>query len=121
MTFWKLSDDWLRNHTSPDLVYTVVRRLDSPDITQRVWQQFEDRVVDGAEVGGGPEGHPTVLWGGAYLELVGDREIEAGSGGEDALDSLNYAINELLANAIASADVSTRIKVVSAARQLVKD
>ncbi|MGX6451217.1 helix-turn-helix transcriptional regulator [Brevibacterium paucivorans] len=43
--------------------------------------------------------------GGAALIRVNDREAEAISGGEDALDSLEWAVNDVLGEALKGADV----------------
>ena len=47
---WEPSESWLRNHTSSDLVYSVVVRLDSKEAVDKVWQQCAARnLVDDAE------------------------------------------------------------------------
>ena len=67
------------------------------------------RIVDehGADEAG------VVPIGGAALIRVNDREAEAISGGEDALDSLEWAVNEVLEGA--------EVLVVAEERALVTD
>ncbi len=138
---WEPSESWLRNHTSSDLVYSVVVRLDSKEAVDKVWQQCAARdLVDDvertvikeseqdierlphgtlshdvgtAEAGSNGPSYGKVLWGGASLDRIGDKELEACSGGEDALDSLEDCINELLVEVIKDAGVATEIHVTS--------
>ena len=142
---WEPSESWLRNHTSSDLVYSVVVRLDSKEAVDKVWQQCAERdLVDDdervvpreyekdveklpqrtsahdaspAEAGSSGANYGKVLWGGASLTRVGDKEIEACSGGEDALDSLEDCINDLLAEVIKDAGVATEVHVTSELRR----
>ena len=71
------------------------------------------RIVDehGADEAG------VVPIGGAALIRVNDREAEAISGGEDALDSLEWAVNEVLGEVLEGAEVL----VVAEERALVTD
>ncbi|WP_295644982.1 hypothetical protein [uncultured Corynebacterium sp.] len=117
-TLWKPSEDWLHNHTTSDLVYTVHLQLESGEAVDRVWEQLVDCIRKDS-----PEnaGSSTVFWGGAHLDRVGDREIEAGSGGEDALDSLDDCINDLLGQAMADAGVAMEVTVISEQRVLSRD
>ena len=55
--------------------------------------------------------------GGAALIRVNDCEAEAISGGEDALDSLEWAVNDVLGEALKG----TEVLVVSEERSLIFD
>lgn len=109
MAIWKLTDDWFDRHTSQDLAYRVRIRVLTPGALDDAWV----RIVD--EHGIDDDG--VVPIGGAALIRVNDREAEAISGGEDGLDSLEWAVNEVLGEALAGAEVL----VVAEERALVID
>lgn len=109
MTIWALSDDWFDRHTSQDLAYRVRVRVATPGALDSAWA----RIVD--EHGADEEG--VVPIGGAALIRVNNQEVEAISGGEDALDSLEWAVNEVLGEALEGVDTT----VVAEERTLVID
>ena len=109
MTIWKVSDDWFDRHTTQDLAYRVRVRVISPNALDSAWA----RIVE--EHGSDDDG--VVPIGGAALIRVNDCEAEAISGGEDALDSLEWAVNDVLGEA----PEGTEVLVVSEERSLVFD
>ena len=109
MTIWKVSDDWFDRHTTQDLAYRVRVRVISPNVLDSAWA----RIVE--EHGSDDDG--VVPIGGAALIRVNDHEVDAISGGEDALDSLEWAVNDVLGEALKGAEVL----VVSEERSLVYD
>ncbi|OFT96829.1 XRE family transcriptional regulator [Brevibacterium sp. HMSC22B09] len=109
MTIWKVSDDWFDRHTTQDLAYRVRVRAVTPNAMDSAWA----RIVK--EHGSDDDG--VVPIGGAALIRVNDHEAEAISGGEDALDSLEWAVNDVLGEALKGAEVL----VVSEERSLVFD
>lgn len=112
MLSWTPGEDWWTRHTSQDLVYYVTFRFSSADLVDTVWAAAskERHLEDGV-----------ILDGGAYLERVGPRDIEACSGGEDALDSLEYCINELLFAVTKSIAPTERPRIVREERRIVED
>ena len=109
MTIWKVSNDWFDRHTTQDLAYRVRVRVISPNVLDSAWA----RIVE--EHGSDDDG--VVPIGGAALIRVNDCEAEAISGGEDALDSLEWAVNDVLGEALKG----TEVLVVSEERSLVFD
>ncbi|MBM7815688.1 hypothetical protein JOE56_000382 [Brevibacterium paucivorans] len=109
MTIWTLSNDWFDRHTTQDLTYRVRVRALTPGALDAAWA----RIVE--EHGADEDG--VVPIGGAALIRVNDREAEAISGGEDALDSLEWAVNDVLGEALKGAEVL----VVAEERALVTD
>lgn len=107
---WEASEDWWRRHTSADLVYRLRLRLGSPQLVDRVWA----KAAQGRQVDAG-----AILYGGAYVERVGPRDLEVGSGGEDALDSLAYGINDLVIDPLHELDPGEEAVVVREVRELV--
>lgn len=94
---WKISEKWLQQHTSQDLVYHVV--FESPAFTPEWWEGL----CSNHEVDGG-----VILIGGANLKFFPELgRVSSCSGGEDALDSLDDAINDVLFTSIPS-DVEVR-------------
>lgn len=112
MQSWTPSEDWWTRHTAQDLVYHLTFRFSSPDIVDEIWAKARDlrRVKDGV-----------ILDGGAYLERVGPRDIEACSGGEDALDSLEFCINELLFAVTNTVAPKERPRIVREERRVHED
>ncbi|MDU0479606.1 hypothetical protein QVA66_10180 [Staphylococcus chromogenes] len=90
---WEASDEWWDNHND-DQLYRIV--LSAPGLTEARWAEMaaDSLVEDGC-----------ILFGGAYLKRVGAQEVEAVSGGQDAFDSLEYAINDVLLGACPKARV----------------
>lgn len=109
MTIWTLSNDWFDRHTTQDLTYRIRVRVLTPGALDSAWA----RIVE--EHGADEDG--VVPIGGAALIRVNDREAEAISGGEDALDSLEWAVNDVLGEALKGAEVL----VVAEERALVID
>ncbi|OFT25142.1 XRE family transcriptional regulator [Brevibacterium sp. HMSC08F02] len=109
MTIWKVSDDWFDRHTTQDLAYRVRVRVITPNVLDSAWA----RIVE--EHGSDDDG--VVPIGGAALIRVNDHEVDAISGGEDALDSLEWAVNDVLGEALKGAEVL----VVAEERSLVFD
>ena len=109
MTIWKVSDDWFDRHTTQDLAYRVRVRVISPNALDSAWA----RIVE--EHGSDDDG--VVPIGGAALIRVNDCEAEAISGGEDALDSLEWAVNDVLGEVLKG----TEVLVVSEERSLIFD
>lgn len=109
MAIWTLSDDWFDRHTSQDLAYRVRVRVMTPGALEAAWTRIvEEHGVDEDGV---------VPIGGAALIRVNERDVESISGGEDALDSLEWAVNEVLGEALEGAEVL----VVAEERTLVID
>ena len=109
MTLWTLSNDWSDRHTSQYLAYRVRVRALTPGALDTAWA----RIVE--EHGADEDG--VVSIGGAALIRVSDWEAEAISGGEDALDSLEWAVNDVLGEALKGSEVL----VVAEERSLVVD
>ena len=109
MTIWKVSNDWFDRHTTQDLAYRVRVRVISPNVLDSAWA----RIVE--EHGSDDDG--VVPIGGAALIRVNGHEVDAISGGEDALDSLEWAVNDILGEALKGAEVL----VVAEERSLVFD
>lgn len=109
MTIWKVPDDWFDRHTTQDLAYRVRVRAVTPGALDSAWA----RIVE--EHGSDDDG--VVPIGGAALIRVNDCEAEAISGGEDALDSLEWAVNDVLGEALKGAEAL----VVSEERSSVVD
>lgn len=89
MTFhWEPSDAWWYRHNQ-DRLYRI--RLEVPQLTDAIWARLttENATEDGC-----------VLLGGVSLERVEKQVVDAVSGGEDAFDSLDYAINDVLLGAL---------------------
>lgn len=87
MQQWIPSEDWWTRHTSQGLVYRITFRFSTSDLVDKIWAAaVAQRRID----------NEVILDGGAYLKRVGLRDIEVGSGGEDALDSLEFCVNDLL-------------------------
>ena len=84
-------------------------RVITPNVLDSAWA----RIVE--EHGSDDDG--VVPIGGAALIRVNDHEVDAISGGEDALDSLEWAVNDVLGEALKSAEVL----VVAEERSLVFD
>ncbi|STD10378.1 Uncharacterised protein [Dermatophilus congolensis] len=85
--------DWWRRHNSSDLLYELRLRFVSGAECAAVWKVLEKEHTVG-ETG-------SVLIGGAAIQHLGvseggnAAEVLIISGGEDALDSLGYAIEDL--------------------------
>lgn len=109
MTIWKVSDDWFDRHTTQDLAYRVRVRVITPNALDAAWACIVE------EHDSGDDG--VVSIGGAALIRVNEHEVDAISGGEDALDSLEWAVNDVLGEALKGAEVL----VVSEERSLVFD
>lgn len=112
MQSWSPGEDWWTRHTSQDLVYRVTLRFSSADLTDQIWAAAAAirEVQDGV-----------ILDGGAFLERVGPRDIDACSGGEDALDSLEYCVNTLLLAVTESIAPTERPRIVREERRIVED
>lgn len=112
MQAWTPGEDWWTRHTTHDLVYRVTFRFSSEGLVDEIWAAAASRrrVEDGA-----------ILDGGAYLERVGPRDIEAGSGGEDALDSLEFCINDLLFAVTKTIAPKERPRIVREERRVEED
>ncbi|WP_394277203.1 hypothetical protein [Luteococcus sp.] len=108
MILWQPGVQWLDEHTSSDLVYTVVVAFDSRESRDAVLREAaRGRLSDG----------DAVLHGGAALEPRGEREVLATSGGEDALDSLEGALNDTLGGAIERLGI-TAVELLQQERRL---
>lgn len=108
MALWTIPEKWWTGHTTPDLLYRVRFRFGAADgfaAADRVWWELV------AERPATPDGH--VLVGGAALSRSSTTDIEVISAGEDALDSLDFAVNHTLATAVAKAGVPRPALVVT--------
>lgn len=112
MTIWTPSRDWLDRHRTADLVYRVRVRVSSPAVLDAVWARLAGR--------GRFDEEGAFLDGGAVLVRVGDSEVDAVSGGEDALDSLEWCVNRTLGEAL-EPDERERVIVVAEERALILD
>ena len=101
MTIWTLSNDWFDRHTTQDLTYRVRVRVMTPGALDAAWARIVDE--HGADEAG------VVPIGGAELIRANDREA--------ALDSLEWAVNEVLGEVLEGAEVL----VVAEERALVTD
>lgn len=87
--------DWKQRHDSADLVYRLRLRFDTGMTRKTVWEQLEKDGTVG-ETG-------SILIGGAAIQRVDaadehhKTDVIVISGGEDALDSLDYALEDLTA------------------------
>lgn len=102
---WQPSGSLLRQHNSSALLYTVRLAVSPESAVAEAWDAL------GREPGG--DGL-RILDGGASLIRLPDGVIEAVSGGEDALDSLQYTINETLAEALPA---GTSVEVLDVVRE----
>ena len=112
MSIWKPSTDWRKRHTSQDLCYAVTFVVDPADALDRIWTAAQEHAFldeDGK-----------LLLGGAGIARAGDRHLVVTSGGEDALDSLESAVDDVLAPAVESVDGAT-VTAVREVRELVLD
>lgn len=92
---WSPSEKWRRRHNQ-NRVYRIRLRA---DIDEAAWADLEKE-----------HGVGTLALGGVSLARVSHDLFDAISGGEDAFDSLDYAINEVLA------DISQGMEVVEEER-----
>lgn len=112
MKIWKPSKDWLRRHTSSDLCYEVHLELQPASAAEQVWQVLaadhegtEDAIHDG----------------GAVIRRGGRGVLVAVSGGEDALDSLDFCVNDTIGDALSAVAPQARVEVVGESRELRRD
>lgn len=90
ITQWQIPLFWWENHTTSDLLYKVCLRVDSAALNA-AWKLLSTRYTV----------HDGELWiGGAGLRRIAPEHVEASSGGEDALDSLEWVINDDLFGAL---------------------
>lgn len=89
---WSPSEKWRRRHKQ-SRVYRV--RLQA-HIDDAKWADLDNEYADEQGVLG---------LGGVTLTRLAPDQVDAISGGEDAFDSLDYAINEVLANAASKVEV----------------
>ncbi|QTH59781.1 hypothetical protein J5O04_01130 [Corynebacterium hindlerae] len=92
---WQPSDKWQRRHTQ-DHAYRIVVHV--PALTDAAWERLrtENEASD-----------DRIDFGGVYLERLTGNEVAAVSGGEDAFDSLDYALNDMLREAAGDFTVVT--------------
>lgn len=86
---WTPRHEWTAAHATGDVVYRVV--LASPRWSARLWSALRAAHRTEGDV---------VSLGGAYVGASESGEIEVVSAGEDALDALDYAINDVLVGAL---------------------
>lgn len=112
MTIWQASADWRQRHNSRDLVYRIRVRFESTAQADAVWQQLaNNHRVD-------EEG--AVLIGGSGIVRHSDTTFDLISGGEDALDSLEWCCNESLQQAMAAVAVAG-VRVIAEERAIVTE
>ncbi|WP_051866647.1 hypothetical protein [Corynebacterium atypicum] len=107
---WQASAELWAHHNSQDLVYRLDLAFSSAAERDRVW-----RVLGQSR----PVSEGAVLCGGAALTCLGARGMQVISGGEDALDSLDDAVNDALATALDTAGITNRPTVTGVDRRLV--
>lgn len=95
MKRWQVSDQWWRQHTSSDLVYTVVIRVEPPHVAKQLWAKLS--------ADNGPDDDGALAFGGVSI-AKSKATFEVCSGGEDALDSLEYGINDVLLETLETLD-----------------
>ena len=112
MAIWTVGDALWAGHDSSDLVYLVELAFSSPQARDRVWADLREH-------------HPTdgddVLHGGACLTRVDEADVHVVSGGQDALDSLDAAVNDVLADAMRRVGQDAAIAVHGVHRSLRTD
>ncbi|WP_175955750.1 XRE family transcriptional regulator [Schaalia sp. Marseille-Q2122] len=85
ITHWQIPLFWWENHTTSDLVYEVRFHVADSAALNAAWRLLSERYT----------AHDGELWiGGAALRRVDPEHVDASSGGEDALDSLEWVIND---------------------------
>lgn len=91
-TAWCPTQRWRRQHKQSKVYRVRVRAR----IDERAWANLEkeNSSSDGS-----------IGLGGVSLTRVSENEVDAISGGEDAFDSLEYAINEVLARVASDREV----------------
>lgn len=109
MILWQPSTQWLDEHTSSDLVYSVTVGFDS--------RTTRDAVLREVATGHSTDG-PVVLDGGASVRPHDDRALVVRSGGEDALDSLEDCLNETVGGAITRLGITSPVQVLHQDRHL---
>lgn len=92
---WNVPQTWWKNHTSSDLRYEVCFELATTSVLDAIWDALTTRFDVHTE-----GTNEYIVMGGAYLQRVDARKIQAVSAGEDALDSLEWAINDCLYDTI---------------------
>lgn len=105
ITQWQIPLSWWENHTSSNLRYYVRLRVNDSVVLNAAWRELSQRYAT----------HDGDIWiGGAYLRRVDPETVDAVSGGEDALDSLEWAVNDDLIKALHKVNkaTATRITVV---------
>lgn len=104
ISHWQIPASWWENHDSSDLHYRVRLRVDDSEALNAAWRLLSTRYT----------AHDAELWiGGAYLRRTAPETVEAVSGGEDALDSLEWAINEDLIAAVREVSTDERVNICS--------
>lgn len=90
MKIWQPSEQWHRKH-SQSRVYRV--DIEAPQLNDATWTKLtsEHELLDGK-----------IALGGVSIERIEPHVVSCVSGGEDAFDSLDYAINEVLLEALPS-------------------
>lgn len=111
MDTWKPSDDWHTRHDTSDLCYAVTFLVEPASAVDAVWADActRGRLDDDGEL----------LLGGAGI-VRGGQHLVVASGGEDALDSLEAAVDEVLAPAVDAVE-GARATAVREVRELVPD
>lgn len=87
---WQIPQFWWENHAGSDPLYKVCLRVDSAALNA-AWTLLSMRYT----------AHDGELWmGGAGLRRLDPENVEVSSGGKDALDSLEWVINDELFGAL---------------------
>ena len=85
ITQWQIPLFWWENHTTSDLAYEVRLHVEDSALLNAAWKLLSERYT----------AHDGELWiGGAGLRRIDPEHLDASSGGEDALDSLESVIND---------------------------
>lgn len=98
---WEPSETWQRRHRQ-SMVYQVQVRVEPTAALDSAW------VALGSERGGSTD---EIGIGGAVLRRLAPDTVAVVSGGEDALDSLDWCLNETLAEAVLRADPDARLSI----------
>lgn len=91
---WEAPDEWWQGWGVAEILYKVGVELPSDNLAEQVWEELSAH----HDVDGG-----LLYCGGATIERC-DLTFTVVSSGEDGLDSLDYAVNEVLLSTVESID-----------------
>lgn len=97
----QMPTEWWEEHTSDDLIYRVLLAVRPPGSLGWVWQKLAQQLRASGRV---------LVLGGAALERV-DHGVRITSGGQDALDSLESALDLVVETVQGEAGGGRRVHV----------